>query len=88
MQSSAQWWLVRMRPSPEMNEPVQPPSSRTVPSRTRLSQAASSFTPYFCSIAAAGGLSKVHMPSSAAAGRAASAASVANGTSFIGNSRG
>ena len=24
MHSSAQWWLVRMRPSPEMNDPVQP----------------------------------------------------------------
>ena len=67
MQSSAQWWLVRIRPSPEMKEPVQPVSRRTVASRTRSSQAESRETPYFCWIASRGGLSNVHMPSSAAA---------------------
>jgi hypothetical protein len=88
MQSSAQWWLVRISPSAEMKEPVQPLSSRTVASRTRLSQVASSVTPRLCWMASRGGLSKVHMPSSAATGRAANAATAAIGTSFIGNSAG
>ena len=66
-----------------MQEPVQPLSRRTVASRSRSSQPASRVTPYFARMASRGGLSKVHMPSSAAAGRAASAASAAIGTSFI-----
>ncbi len=83
MQSSAQWWFVSTRPSAEMKEPVQPLSSRTVARCTRSSQAESSVTPYFEAMASRGGLSKVHMPSSATADRDARAAMAATGMRFI-----
>ncbi len=75
MQAATQWWLVSARPSGETNDAVQP-GSRTVERRTRSSHCGVMSTPSDWRTAAAGKLSKVHMPSSAAAsmGRAAQSA--------------
>ncbi|MNE21789.1 hypothetical protein D3C80_1149660 [compost metagenome] len=62
-----QWWLVRIRPSPETKEAEQP-RRRTAALRTRSSQAWSMRVPYLSLTVWIGKLSKVHMPSSARAG--------------------
>src|SRR5262249_35845589 len=65
-QPHEQWKFVRMSPLGETNEAVQL-ESRTVASRTRSSHWGVRLTPYFCWMSLVGGLSNVHMPSSACA---------------------
>ncbi|MNT39952.1 hypothetical protein D3C72_1762380 [compost metagenome] len=62
-----QWWLVRIRPSPETNEAEQP-CRRTAALRTPSSHDWSMRVPYLSLTVWIGKLSKVHMPSSASAG--------------------
>ena len=61
-----QWWLVRIRPSPETNEAEQP-CRRTAALRTRSSHDWSMRVPYLSLTVWIGKLSNVHMPSSARA---------------------
>ncbi|MNE35903.1 hypothetical protein D3C80_1296910 [compost metagenome] len=62
-----QWWLVRIRPSPETKEAEQP-CRRTAALRTRSSHDWSMRVPYLSFTVWIGKLSNVHMPSSARAG--------------------
>ncbi len=59
-----------MSPFGDTNDAVQP-DSRTVERRTRSSHSGVTLTPYFFVMSCVGGLSKVHMPSSAWAAPAA-----------------
>src|SRR5437899_1640725 len=79
MQPRPTWWLVIIRPSAETNEPEPPSLRRTEASRTLSSHSLVGVKPYFSCSSFTGGLSKVHMPSSAAAraGRAKSASRAA-----------
>ena len=64
-----QWWLVRIRPSPDTNDAEQP-CRRTAAFRTRSSHDWSMRVPYLSFTVWMGKLSKVHMPSSARAAEA------------------
>src|SRR5437867_1588457 len=67
MQPRPTWWLVIMRPSGETKEPEPPSLKRTEASRTLSSHSLAGVKPYCSCRSFSGGLSKVHMPSSAAA---------------------
>src|SRR5436309_2066906 len=88
MQPRPTWWLVIIRPSGETKEPEPPSLKRTEASRTRSSHSLPGAKPYFSLSSFNGRLSKVHMPSSAAAraGRARTASRAVRrmGAAFIG----
>src|SRR5262245_26622932 len=69
-QAHEQWKLVRIRPVGDTKDAVQL-DRRTVDSRTFSSHSDEMCTPYLWEICCVGGLSKVHMPSSAYALHAA-----------------
>src|SRR5262245_15909152 len=68
MQPRPTWWLVIIRPSGETNEPEPPSLNRTEASRTLSSHAGVGVKPYTSFNRPSGGLSNVHIPSSATTG--------------------
>src|SRR5512141_2023210 len=71
------WWFVITRPVFETNEPEPPSLKRTEERRTWSSHSCVGVKPYLSFRTFVGGLSKVHIPSSAASGAATSRASAA-----------
>jgi len=71
MQACAQWWFVITSPRAETKLPEHPRARRTEESRTSSSQAGIGAKPWSRETFSDGKASKVHIPSSAAAGTAA-----------------